>query len=1266
MKVSKLALVMCILTSVGSFFYGSGTAQATEYYVALNGNDAWSGTLPAPNPGETDGPFATLPHARDVVRNLISQGLTAPVSVVVRGGTYYLSEPVVLGPEDSGESETLSVTWKGYPGEKVVLSGGKVINGGWSLLDDNIYYTDIPEASGGNWKFRQLFVDDRREICARYPNYDPSDILNNGWLHAMDVGFGYILAGLATSGDYAEYEFDVPEAGQYHLWAAYATTYENINTSLTCLIDNGNVALAQMPPSGGWRDVAWTEVATVNVSSSGNHTMRWNNTSSPGRQVYFDAFVLTTNSNFTPQGPPNPLPELAENEKRVVIQAELKTAGSCSAVPFQVYECSGYTPDYDRKYRVYCSRGTIRESWIDAPQAEMNIFAYAGWYNEIVQIAGVDLNDSYISITGSECQGDIRAGNRFFVENVLEELDSPGEWYLDYTTGRLYYRPISGSPGGSTVIAPKIKKIFHLSAAEPDRVQYITISDFTFEHTDYSPDYAEVRTARDGAVILENAQHCAVRDCSFENIGGYGIWLDKDCQYNEIAGNRVTLAGAGGVLLTASSTTYAPINNTISGNHIHHCGHIHKYVSGVHLDSRPSAMINSPGNTVSGNLISHMPRLGIFAYRYQAGNTFEFNHIHHVMLETDDGGGIHINQGGTGYQCPATVIRNNLIHDVMGWRIYSSDLTFRRRYGLGIYLDGSTSCCDIGDNIIYGTSYGGVFINGGNDNNVENNVLGRDVFRQLWVDNYRYPLSMSGNIFNRNIVCGTDTDYWGAVDDYDTGILASDYNLFYHPDPVKEFVVDAVNKTFYEWQSIGYDANSLVGDPLFSDADNDDYSLEFDSPAFGLGFTPIKDIYNREEGACGYWNFNIGEGTWILDCSGNGNDGTVTGGGSYGDGKAGSALEFDGVNDYVDCGNDAGLSITGDLTIAAWVKFDETASGYQWFVCKDFAREYCFGVTSPTGYLRFYHGDGAYEAGNSAGAGLVRGQWIHVAVTRSADPKEVKFYVNGTYVSTWNYTKTPVAGTHAVWLGTRTDLYSYLNGAMDEVRIYSRVLDQDEIYNDYLRGNIRAEWRFDEGNGIAVVKDISGNINHGALQNMETEQCRVDGTTGKALDFALEFDGVNDYVDCGNDAGLSITGDLTIAAWVKFDESASGYQWFVCKDYSREYCFGATSPTGYLRFYHGDGTYEAGNSAGAGLVKGQWMHVAVTRSADPKEVKFYVNGTYVSTWNYSKTPIAGTQAVRLGTRNDLYSYLNGAMDRVHIFDKVLNGNEIYKLWQEGL
>lgn len=125
---------------------------ATTFYLSPEGDDRWSGRLPAPNADRSDGPLATLARAREVARE--------DCRVLLRGGRYVLPEAVVFTAEDSG------VTYAAYPGEQPVLSGGVRIEG-WQQTTVNGREAWIADAPA--WPFHQLWVDGGRRGRSRLP-----------------------------------------------------------------------------------------------------------------------------------------------------------------------------------------------------------------------------------------------------------------------------------------------------------------------------------------------------------------------------------------------------------------------------------------------------------------------------------------------------------------------------------------------------------------------------------------------------------------------------------------------------------------------------------------------------------------------------------------------------------------------------------------------------------------------------------------------------------------------------------------------------------------------------------------------------------------------------------------------------------------------------------------------------------------------------------------------------------------------------------------
>ncbi len=125
------------------------------------------------NAGSEDKPFKTIQAAQEKVAQLKEKGLKHNIVVALRGGTYAIDKPPVFGPQHGGDAN-YSVTFTAYPGhewpgEKVLISGGRAITG-WTKGENDIWVTKLPQVQEGTWWFRQLFADDERLPRAKYPN----------------------------------------------------------------------------------------------------------------------------------------------------------------------------------------------------------------------------------------------------------------------------------------------------------------------------------------------------------------------------------------------------------------------------------------------------------------------------------------------------------------------------------------------------------------------------------------------------------------------------------------------------------------------------------------------------------------------------------------------------------------------------------------------------------------------------------------------------------------------------------------------------------------------------------------------------------------------------------------------------------------------------------------------------------------------------------------------------------------------------------------
>lgn len=192
-----------VFTAVSAF----NSFSQTSIYVSPLGKDS--------NPGTKEKPYATLTKAQSEARRIKDA-----VNIVLRGGTYYLTEPVVITDKDS-RTDFASCTYKSYPGEKVVISGSAPLKLKWSPYKNGIWQAKVEN----DLVFDQLFVNGKLQRMARYPNFDPRAKFLGGTatdavspervkkyrnpggafvhaLHSAEWGdFHYVVKGRSESGD---------------------------------------------------------------------------------------------------------------------------------------------------------------------------------------------------------------------------------------------------------------------------------------------------------------------------------------------------------------------------------------------------------------------------------------------------------------------------------------------------------------------------------------------------------------------------------------------------------------------------------------------------------------------------------------------------------------------------------------------------------------------------------------------------------------------------------------------------------------------------------------------------------------------------------------------------------------------------------------------------------------------------------------------------------------------------------------------------------
>lgn len=431
-----------------------------------------------------------------------------------------------------------------------------------------------------------------------------------------------------------------------------------------------------------------------------------------------------------------------------------------------------------------------------------------------------------------------------FVENIFEELDAPGEWYLDSQADTLYYYPPEGIDLENALVEVSVlDQLIEFRGTQSNPVHDIVLEGITFTQTQRTfmktkePLLrSDWKIYRGGAVSLEGTEDTVIRNSVFKQLGGNAIFVSNYNRHVKITGNIIKNIGASAICFVGDpgavrspsfqyqesvpagemdtipgpKTPNYPSKSLVKNNLIHHIGRIEKQTAGVMI-----AMASKID--IVHNTIYHVPRAGITINTAAwGGHLIAHNDVFKTVLETGDHGAF--NSWGRGrYWHPNRAVMDSLVKVHPDWvgldAVYTTTIRNNRfctTNGWDIDLDDGSTNYKIYNNLCL---CGGIKLREGFYRIVENNII---------INNSLHPhvwFGQSHDTIRRNIFMTRIQDIrlkgWGDLIDYN-------------------FYTDSTDLTYS--QSRGVDKHSIAGNPQFVAPKKGNYSVKKDSPVLAIGF----------------------------------------------------------------------------------------------------------------------------------------------------------------------------------------------------------------------------------------------------------------------------------------------------------------------------------------------------------------------------------------------------------------------------------------------
>ncbi|HEY2104029.1 MAG TPA: LamG domain-containing protein, partial [Chthoniobacterales bacterium] len=404
------------------------------------------------------------------------------------------------------------------------------------------------------------------------------------------------------------------------------------------------------------------------------------------------------------------------------------------------------------------------------------------------------------------------------------------------------------------------------------------------------------------------------------------------------------------------------------------------------------------------------------------------------------------------------------------------------------------------------------------------------------------------------------------------------------------------------------------------------------------------------------------------------NDGTIQGTVTFARGKVGQAFSFDGnTANYVFVPHNTNLDLT-QFTVDAWVfptPSNPTDGGFGTVVDKEFSSggiNYSLFV-SHDGTVEVDFNNGSHQFVDSPPGAAPQNTWTHITGTYDGpSSKTLKLYVNGVLIGTHIADagfETPATGQN-LYIGVRNAAspQGSFQGLIDEVEVFDHALTGAEvlaIYNAGCTGKCRScasapgsmvSWWKGEGN-TTDSEDSNNGIFNGT-------PAYGPGEVGQGF----SLNGTDQYIEVPDSPNLSITGPITIDAWIKANNNTSEHA--IVEKYdgggSNGYFF-RLSATGHLVAGICNASTFSTVSGATQVTTGTFHHVAAV--FDGSNLQVYLDGVLDGTAP-SVAPTDGTNPLEIGARGGSPgNFFNGVIDEVEIFDRALTQREVQRIYDAG-